>query len=157
MVRKNDKTTYKTGVKALENLHSYLLNRISHRYNKSIHKELGKIGLTTITTRVLVSLKVFGGLSVSELCVHAIAEQPTMSKALKRLSSEGLVESYADAEDSRIRMVRLTDAGEKTYTQIWPVIADQNKAMMDGISTADQDIARRVLTKMLDNIRVNRF
>jgi len=157
MVRKTEKETFKTGVIALENLHSYLLNRISHRYNKSIHKELGKIGLTTITTRVLMSLKVLGGLSVNELCVHAIAEQPTMSKALKRLASEGLVESYSDEQDSRIRMVRLTAAGKKTYTKIWPVIAEQNNAMMDGISAADQEIARRVLTKMLDNIRVNRF
>lgn len=157
MAKKDDEAKYRSGIKTLENLHSYLLNRISHRYNKSIHKELGKIGLTTITTRVLVSLKVLGGLSVNELCVHAIAEQPTMSKALKRLATEGLIESYADEQDSRIRMVRLTAMGEKTYHEIWPVIAGQNQAMMDGISDTDQEVARRVLTQMLDNIRVNRF
>ena len=147
----------KTGIQTLENLHSYLLNRITHRYNKSVHKELGAVGLTTITTRILVSLKLLGGLSVNDLCVHAIAEQPTMSRALDRLENEGLVERYADTDDSRIRMVRLTKAGEAKYHDIWPVIADQNQAMMKGISTADQETSRRVLAKMLENIRVNRF
>jgi len=146
-----------TGVQTLENLHSYLLNRITHRYNKSVHKELGAVGLTTIKTRILVSLKLLGGLSVNDLCVHAIAEQPTMSRALDRLEAEGLVERYADAQDSRIRMVRLTRAGEETYRKIYPVIEEQNRAMMKGISAADQEALRRILMKMLENIRVNKI
>ncbi len=146
-----------TGIQTLESLHSYLLNRISHRYNKSVHKALGAVGLTTISTRILVSLKLLGGLSVNQLCVHAIAEQPTMSRALDRLEAEGLVERFASEADSRVRMVRLTGAGERKYLEIWPVIAEQNQKMMKGISEEDQEISRRVLAQMLENIRVNKF
>ena len=101
----------------LKELPSYLLNRISHRYNKNTHEALKAAGLTTITTRVLVSLKMFGPLSVGELCVHAIAEQPTMSRALDRLEAERLVRRAASDEDSRMRVVRLTAAGEKDVSR----------------------------------------
>ncbi|MEZ5714900.1 MAG: MarR family winged helix-turn-helix transcriptional regulator [Paracoccaceae bacterium] len=144
-------------VGSLNEIPSYLLNRIAHRYNKNVRDALKAAGLTTIATRVLVSLAVFKELSVNDLCIYAVAEQPTMSRALDKMEAEGLVFRNAGTSDNRTRIVSLTEAGEALYRKIWPVMAKQNERMMQGIPAEDRKVVLRSLAQMLDNIRENPF
>lgn len=142
-------------VRSLNEIPSYLLTRIAHRHNKNVHDALKAVGLTTIATRVVVSLAIFGSLSVSDLCVYAVAEQPTMSRALNRLEMDGLVVSQQGPEDSRVRMIQLTPAGEALSRRVWPVVSEHNERMMRGISDEDRQHLLRTLTRMLNNTRKN--
>ena len=141
--------------KALTGLPSYLLTRIAHRYNQTIHAELRAIGLSTISTRIIASLKVFDALTINELCVHALAEQPTMSRALDRLEADGIIKRTVKDEDNRKRVVRLTEEGEILFERIWPVTLSANEKMFEGISNQDRDVTMRTLLKVLENIRVH--
>lgn len=141
--------------KALTGLPSYLLTRIAHRYNQTIHAELKAIGLSTISTRIIASLKIFDALTINELCVHALAEQPTMSRALDRLEADGIIRRSVKDEDNRKRVVRLTPEGEALFDRIWPVTQNANEAMFQGIADADREITMRTLLKVLENIRVH--
>ena len=140
---------------SLTGLPSYLITRIAHRYNQTTHGELKEIGLSTISTRILASLKIFDELTINELCVHALAEQPTMSRALDRLATDGLILRTVKNEDNRMRVVKLTDEGEKIVTKIWPVMLNANEAMLRGISDADREVTVRTLRSVLENIRVH--
>ncbi len=146
-----------TTPRALTGLPSYLLTRIAHRYNQTIHAELKAVGLSTISTRIIASLKIFGELTINELCVHALAEQPTMSRALDRLEGDGLIRRSVKDEDNRKRVVQLTAGGEALFERIWPVTLGANEAMLQGISEADRDVTMRTLLKVLENIRVHPF
>lgn len=141
--------------RSLNEIPSYLLTRIAHRHNKNVRDALKAVGLTTIATRVLVSLAVFKTLSVSDLCVYAVAEQPTMSRALDKLEAEGLIQSKAGASDSRVRMIQLTEQGEALYRRVWPVVSEHNERMMRGISEEDRLQMLSTLTRMLNNTRKN--
>ena len=142
---------------ALTGLPSYLLTRIARRYNQTIHTELKVIGLSTIATRIIGSLKVLNELTINELCVHAVAEQPTMSRALDRLEADGVISRTVNDEDNRKRVVRLTPEGEAICERIWPVMLDANEAIFQGISEHDRDVTMRTLLKVLENIRVHPF
>ena len=146
-----------TPPKALTGLPSYLLTRIAHRYNQTIHEELRAVGLATISTRIIASLKVFGELTINELCVHALAAQPTMSRALDRLEAEGLVQRSVKDEDARKRVVQLTPEGAALFDRIWPVTMAANERMLDGIGAQDRKELMRLLLKVLENIRVHPF
>lgn len=137
----------------LTGLPSYLLTRISHRHAQNTHAELKAIGLTTIATRVIVALSIFEELSVNDLCVHAVANQPTMSRALDRLQEDGLIERRTSQADSRSRMVRLTVKGAALFEDIWPVMMSGNEALMKGIPARDRAVTMRTLVRMLENIR----
>ena len=141
--------------KALTGLPSYLLTRIAHRYSQTIHTELKAIGLSTIATRIIASLKIFDELTINELCVHALAEQPTMSRALDRLESDGVIKRSVKDDDNRKRVVRLTPEGEMLFDSIWPVTLSANEAMFQGIDEADREVTMRTLLKVLENIRVH--
>jgi DNA-binding MarR family transcriptional regulator len=141
----------------LGQLTSYLLNRIVHRYNQTLQAELKQKGVTTITMRTVVSLKVYGALTVNELCVHAIAEQPTMSRTLDKMEAEGLIAREVSDKDQRVRVIRLTEAGEAFYARVWPVMTDANEALLEGVSDEDRAALMRVLMQILENIRKNPF
>ena len=140
---------------ALTELPSYLLTRIAHRYNQTIHTELRAVGLSTISTRIIGSLKMFDELTINELCVHALAEQPTMSRALDRLEADGIIKRSVKDEDNRKRVVRLTPEGVALFDSIWPVTLDANEVMFQGISDADREVTMRTLLKVLENVRVH--
>ncbi len=141
----------------LGHLSSYLLNRIVHRYNQTIQGELKQKGMTTIIMRTVVSLKVNGALTVSELCVHAIAEQPTMSRTLDKMEGEGLIAREVSDTDQRVRLIRLTEAGEALYDNIWPVMIAANDDMLAGVSSDDRADLMRILAQILENIRQNPY
>jgi DNA-binding MarR family transcriptional regulator len=141
----------------LGHLSSYLLNRIVHRYNQTLQGELKQKGMTTIIMRTVVSLKVNGALTVSELCVHAIAEQPTMSRTLDKMEAEGLVVREVSEADQRVRVIRLSASGEALYDSIWPVMIAANEEMLAGVSPNDRADLMRILTQILENIRQNPF
>jgi len=141
--------------KALTGLPSYLLTRIAHRYNQTIQAELKAIGLSTISTRIIASLKVFDELTINELCVHALAEQPTMSRALDRLETDGIIKRTVKDDDNRKRVVRLTPEGDALFDRIWPVTLSANDTMFQDIPEADREVTMRTLLKVLENIRVH--
>ncbi|UWQ92374.1 MarR family winged helix-turn-helix transcriptional regulator [Aliisedimentitalea scapharcae] len=141
----------------LGQLASYLLNRIIHRYNQTLQGELKQKGVTTITMRTVVSLKIYGELTVNELCVHAIAEQPTMSRTLDKMEGEGLIAREISDKDQRVRVIRLTDVGHEFYDRIWPVMTDANEALLKEVSPEDRAHLMRILMQILGNIRQNPF
>ena len=136
---------------SLAGLPSYLMMRITHTYKQSLHRRLKPIGLNMISTRIVVSLKVFGDMTVSELCAHAIAEQPTMSRALDKLEGDGIVERRVSEDDHRARVVRLTDKGAGYVEKILPGMLGLNEKLMQDVPEADRVVFMRVLLKVLDN------
>ncbi|WP_420413949.1 MarR family winged helix-turn-helix transcriptional regulator [Roseibium sp.] len=139
----------------LWNMASYLINRISHRYNKNVHGELKAIGLTTLNVRIVACLKTFEQLTINELCVHAIAEQPTMSRALDRLEQEGLVSRVIRDDDGRSRVVQLTPKGAAMYVDIMPVLRGANEDLLAALDPDERAQFMSLLTRVLKQIREN--
>ena len=118
----------------LERMPSFLLNHIVHQYHQTLQSRLKSVGVSTLKMRIVISLKLFGLLTVNELCGYAIAEQPTMSRALDSLEKQGLVIRQISAEDNRLREVTLTDAGHKAFDPIHPEISRENQSMPEGLT-----------------------
>lgn len=134
---------------------SYLINRISHRYNHNVQSELKALGLTTLNARIIVCLKVYGQLTVNELSIHAIAEQPTMSRALDRMEDDGLISRVAGEQDSRSRVAGLTAKGKAMYLRIMPIMAGANEHLLAGLKAEDQTRLMALLTQVLKQLRKN--
>ena len=53
--------------------------------------DLKRVGLTSIKMWCLTSLAVYEKLTINELCLHAISEQPTMRRTIDAMEADGLV------------------------------------------------------------------
>jgi DNA-binding MarR family transcriptional regulator len=141
----------------LANYPPYLMNRIMGRYNASIRSEMARLGLTIPKMRALAVLSVMDGLVISQLAVHAIVEQSTLSRALDALQADGLVRRQHDTEDSRATRICITDAGRKAFETLWPQMADACRAMFRGVSDDERRAFVATLHKIHRNIRVHDF
>ncbi|MFV0292757.1 MAG: MarR family winged helix-turn-helix transcriptional regulator [Paracoccus sp. (in: a-proteobacteria)] len=103
--------------------------------------------------RIIISLKAYGELTVSELCNYAIAEQPTMSRALDGLERQGMVRRQQSEVDSRLRLISLTDGGLRLFNRIYPEVSRVNAALIAGFSaTEGEDFVMR-LRQMVRSLR----
>lgn len=141
----------------LSNYPPYLMNRIMGRYNASIREVMAGLGLTTPKMRALAVLSVKDGLLISQLAVHAIVEQSTLSRALDALQAEGLIRREVDRDDSRATRIVITGAGRAAFETLWPHMAASYLAMFRGISAEDQRAFVAVLQKIHANIRKHDF
>lgn len=145
------------GVMGLQNFAPYLMNRIMGRYNASLRAEMAALGLSTPKMRALAVLSVMGGLPISRLAVYSVVEQSTLSRALDSLAAEGLVRREADAGDSRVTRVHLTEAGRAAFDRLWPHMARAYGRMFAGIGPEEQRAFVATLQKILANVRKHDF
>ena len=141
----------------LSNYAPYLMNRIMGRYNASIRDEMAALGLTTPKMRALAVLSVIDGLLISQLAVHAIVEQSTLSRALDALQAEGLIRRETDTEDSRATRVMITDSGRTAFETLWPHMAETYTRMVRGIPDEERRAFVATLQKVHANIRKHDF
>ena len=97
--------------RGLDGFAPYLMNRIMRRYNQTLQARMADYDLSAPKMRALASLAVRDGLTVNELAVYSMAEQPTMSRTLDQLERAGLITRTVSEADSRVRHCSLTDAG----------------------------------------------
>ncbi|MFV0409326.1 MAG: MarR family winged helix-turn-helix transcriptional regulator [Paracoccus sp. (in: a-proteobacteria)] len=118
----------------LDAIPSFLLSHVVHLYHQTLQSRLRSAGLSPLKMRIIIALKFRERLTVGELCNFAIAEQPTMSRALDSLERQGLVRRRQSEADSRLRVISLTDSGNRQFERIYPEVQRLNRAMTDGLS-----------------------
>src|SRR5690554_6093808 len=92
-------------------VHRYLasvLAQASHRISAEFHVEVKKAGLTVTEWRVLGSLIDGEGETVGRLAELAVTKQPTLSKVLPGLASQGYISLQTARSDRRQTMVTIT-------------------------------------------------
>ena len=135
----------------------YLMNRIMHRYNQNVQAEIAPLGLSVPKMRALAALAAKETLTVNELAVFAVAEQSTMSRTVDQMERDGLIRRDVHPEDSRARVVTLTEAGQKAYAAVWPIMRKAEAALLDGLEPGETEVLREILNRVLRNVRVNDF
>lgn len=141
----------------LNNFAPYLMNRIMGRYNASLRADMADHGISMPRMRALAVLAMIDGILIRELAVYAVVEQSTLSRALDRLSADGLIRREPDREDSRAIRVFITDKGRASFEQHWPAMARAYEQMFRGISDAEQRAFVATLQKILRNVRKHDF
>ena len=144
-------TPPRLGEIGLGNYEPYLMNRVMGRYNASIRAEMAKLGLTTPKMRVLAVLSVMDGLLISQLAVHAITEQSTLSRALDAMQADGLVRREADPDDARRTRVALTDTGARLVRGFRGERREAIDAALAAFTDEERAELARLLTKLADS------
>lgn len=126
----------------------YLLARASGIASAEFHDRLKTRGVPVPVWRILAVLKGADGVTIGELAVRCLANQPTVTKTIDRMQAQGLVNRTSDAVDRRRVFVRLTPAGEALVDNL---IAEA-KAHQDRLVRAMGLAESRVLVDALQRL-----
>ncbi|MEV7435756.1 MarR family winged helix-turn-helix transcriptional regulator [Streptomyces griseoviridis] len=78
-----------------------------------MHPELSLVSYT-----LLGHLEESGGCRATDLAAHYALDKSTVSRQVTALERTGLVERRQDAEDHRVQVLQLTDAGRRILAQV---------------------------------------
>ncbi|QKS01172.1 winged helix-turn-helix transcriptional regulator [Sphingomonas sp. CL5.1] len=138
---------------ALEDYLPYLVNRLASLGQAVQNKQLAVNGVNVVTLRTLSLLHIQDGRTVNEIAALAFAEQSTASRAIDAMVTAGLVERRISEKDMRRREIVLTEKGREVLRACWPLMEDHYARIMRDVAPADLQVCRRVLARMIDNIR----
>lgn len=129
-------------------VHRYLASLLalaSHRISAEFHVEVKKAGLSITDWRILASLYESQGETVGELAHLAITKQPTLSKVLPRLQSQGYITLRTARADRRQTLVKLTTMGAGVIRPLCDrALAHQQRVL----SRLDLDSAERLIATL---------
>jgi DNA-binding MarR family transcriptional regulator len=94
----------------------------------------GKLGITRREWRMMASLKPYCSMLSSELAEHAHIDRARTSRAISSLVAKGLIDRQIVPNDQRKATVTLTDKGRSMYESFFPVVAELNQRMLQGLS-----------------------
>ena len=99
------------------------LRRLTRRMTALYDRELAPTGLRLTQFSLLATLRREGndgGLAVSDLAAAMDMDRTTLTRNLRPLLDQGLVELKADPADARVRRALITAKGLKTFIEAMP-------------------------------------
>jgi DNA-binding MarR family transcriptional regulator len=104
------------------------LLRAAQVFHRAIGPVFRDAGLTAPQWDVLETLSNQGPLTINDLLSHVLGTSGNVDVVIKNLMRLGFVEKEISAEDSRVRVVQLTEAGKAKVATFMP---GHNQALHD--------------------------
>ncbi len=103
---------------------------VTQMYETALQQTGLKVGQVTM----LAVLSNRGDMPLTSLAAALVMDRTTLTRNLKPMVRDGLI-SVETEEDQRVRMVGLTDKGRKKIKQAYPLWAEVQSRLVDGLGS----------------------
>jgi len=131
----------------------YLFIKICKSRRNKANEMLAKHGIHAGQDVLLYYLSQQDGQKVSELVKKVYVQHATISNMINRMVSSGLVTKIKDSHDMRVSRIYLTEKGKNTLKKVEEVWYSLEEQTLEGLSTEEQILLRRLLQDVLKNFR----
>lgn len=130
-----------------------LIKQIDDAVGRRANRALGRDGLTLSQARMVMELgDAPAGVPLKELERRFRVAQPTIVGIVQRLEVKGLVEKVAEPHDNRVKIVRLTKAGQAYREATIDAITDMEATLLAPLDADERPEFRRMLRLVRDGI-----
>jgi DNA-binding MarR family transcriptional regulator len=134
----------------------FRLYQCANMLHKTGSRAIEEHGLTTQQWAVLGALsrpQAAGGMKLGDLARYLMVSRQNLAGVVGRLERDGRVESAADPQDGRSRLVRMTTPGRQVWQRhALPKIHGYYEQALEGFSVNDMLHTVHYLLKMLENM-----
>ena len=124
MKRKFERATKHPGLESLRHSPGICscqkLRSASRAATRMYDEHLRPIGLTIGQYSVLAALYYVPSMALRKLAARLEMDRTTLTRSLARLERDGLLSISLDPEDTRVRMIAMTDAGLQKLVEAYP-------------------------------------
>lgn len=133
---------------------SVLLKQIHDVQEKNINNTLRNLDLTFSQINVLRAL-VFSAnkqMSLKELEKILHVAQSTTARIVAKMESKGLIDSFGDASDKRIKYIRLTQYGEQYSSNAKQKLEEEETRLLSSLTETEKMLFISLLQKITSNL-----
>lgn len=137
----------------LESFLPYLVNNLADRISTGLSRiYAGEYGLSIPEWRVLANLAEHRVLSATQIVTTTAMEKSKVSRAVKSLSSRGLISQSRREDDNRARDLALTPAGEALYRKLVPQALEWERELLECLSAGEYRDLMHLLGKLRQQV-----
>ncbi|MGK0376553.1 MarR family winged helix-turn-helix transcriptional regulator [Patiriisocius sp. Uisw_017] len=130
----------------------YILRSTWMAVQKMYNEEAGRKGSTMATGFALISIDPEEGTPSTALGPKMGMEATSLSRTLKKMEEQGLIERKPNPEDGRGILIHLTQFGKEMRNFSKKVVFQFDEAVNENISEEEVRIFKKVATTMMDLI-----
>lgn len=132
-----------------------LLKQINDELEKQANNALRSSDLTMaqVTALLILREQTEHQMTLKELERTLRVAQSTAAGIVSRLEQKGFIEAFGDAEDKRIKIIRMTETGEQCCGDADQNMAQTEQALLSGLTETEQGILLALLTKVRDSFQ----
>lgn len=133
---------------------SVLLKQIHDVQEKNINNTLRNLDLTFSQINVLRALVHTADkqMSLKELEKILHVAQSTTARIVAKMESKGLIESFGDASDKRIKYIRLTQYGEQYSSNAKQKLEEEETRLLSSLTETEKMVFISLLQKITSNL-----
>jgi DNA-binding MarR family transcriptional regulator len=148
------KDQFADGGIVVDNAIGFWIHRVYQATRNEMFRLFRDVGedVTPEQWAVLIRLWEHDGPTQSQLSDATFRDRPTMSRILDGMQERGILDREVDANDSRVRIVRLTRRGRALQKKLVPVVKGLVERAVEGIDEKDLITTRATLKKMFANV-----
>lgn len=132
-----------------------LIKQINSTLEKNANNSLREQDLTFAQVSALLTIRDFPEqkIPLKELEKLLHIAQSTTAGIISRLEQKGLVESFGDSADKRIKLVKLTSSGEKYCQRAEQNMKEAEENLLSGLTETERSIFNSLLQKVKDTLK----
>lgn len=132
-----------------------LIKQVHDRLEKQANNSLRSQDLTMSQVGVLIELRFSPEkqMTLKELERRLHVAQSTAAGIVARLEQKGFVEGFGDANDRRIKMLRITPAGEECCQLADQHMAAFEETILSGLTESQRTTLFALLKRVSDNLK----
>ena len=133
---------------------SVLLKQIHDVQEKNINNTLRNLDLTFSQINVLRALVHTADkqMSLKELEKILHVAQSTTARIVAKMESKGLIDSFGDASDKRIKYIRLTQYGEQYSSNAKQKLEEEETRLLSSLTETEKIVFVSLLQKIAGNL-----
>ena len=133
---------------------SILLKQIHDVQEKNINNTLRNLDLTFSQINVLRALvhSADKQMSLKELEKILHVAQSTTARIVAKMESKGLIDSFGDASDKRIKYIRLTQYGEQYSSKAKQKLEEEEERLLSSLTETEKMVFVSLLQKITGNL-----
>ena len=130
---------------------SYRFNMIGRTLAQHILLHVGReFGLNLAEYRILSILADRKSPSIKDIAAHAQLDKAHVTRALVDLIGRGLVTQIVDKQDRRLRVVKLTRAGQTMVTATLPISIERQQRLERRLTATELRVLWKALSVLLE-------
>lgn len=126
-----------------------LADRLFRQLLPTVPKDLLTLDVTMPQLKIMLILFVHGPLRMSAIASELDVTMPTSTSLIDRLVEKGFVLRENQAEDRRVVLCRLTEAGQKAIGRIWESSRIRSRELLEEMDTAKLQMFVELLEDMM--------
>jgi DNA-binding MarR family transcriptional regulator len=124
------------------------VRRLNQIHSALFAEECGEHGLTSLQFAALTALRAYPGVDATRLSTLIAFDRSTIGSVLDRLEAKALIRREPSRDDRRVKLLRLTDAGEALLVTVGPAVERVQQRLLQPLDPADRPAVVRLMTQI---------